>query len=443
VTEPPPAAGPAEPFGAQLDALEEQIEAVRGALQRADPDVLLTELEAANEELRVADEEIRAQRVEVARLLDSHRTGRWQHERLLQVLPVAIVVSDANGLIRSCNAAAASLLRVRVDRLLGRPLISFVLAQDRPELRRRLAAGVRERSSFRHVVALLPRGGDGVSTEMVATVAYDAVTDVTEVTWVLLGTDGRADSGLPAVHRLSTAAALVELSELPLHRVGRADSVRRMAEICAQALGPETGVSVTVGAPREPQLVSTTSKLAQLADGAQMMALEGPGLTAWDERRAVHVGDLRAEHDWPRFAGPAAGSGVRSVLALPIAAGEAPSGVLTVYSAELHAFDGGVREVAGLLVSAVAAVLHEIDLQAELEGTARTLTQALESRATIEQAKGVIMAACGVDADEAFARMVKLSRDGNVKLRVLAARIVQKAAGRMHRPGTQPYPPGP
>ncbi|WP_418607650.1 ANTAR domain-containing protein [Georgenia sp. SUBG003] len=429
MTEHLPASGPANAFDSQLDALEEQIEAVRGALNRADPDVLLTDLESAHEELRVADEEIRAQRVEVARLLESHRTGRWQHERLIQMLPVAVVVTDPNGLIRSGNAAAASLLRVRADRLIGRPLISFVLAEDRPELRRRLASAARERSSLRQVVALVPRGGGPASVELVASVSYDLVTDVTEVTWILLA-DGGSEFDLPAVLRPTAAAALVEISELPLHRMRRAATVQRMAEICARALGPDVGVSCTVGTPREPDLVGTTSKLAQLVDGAQMVALEGPGIEAWDERRVVQVPELHEHGAWPHFAELAVGSGVRSVMALPIAAGNAPVGILTVCSEGTHGLDDGQRKVAELLVSAMGAVLHEIDLKAELEGTARTLALALESRATIEQAKGVIMARAGVDADEAFSQLVKMSRDSNVKLRVLAARIVQEAAGR-------------
>ncbi|PFG39077.1 PAS domain S-box-containing protein [Georgenia soli] len=424
------AGGPADAFDDQLDALEKQIEAVRGALSRADSDALLADLQSAHEELRVADEEIRMQRAEVARLLESVHTRRWQHERLIQVLPVAVVVSDADGLIRSGNAAAAELLHVRAESLPGRPLVSFVLAEDRPKLRRRLATAVREHAPFRQVVALVPRGGEGASTELVASVSYDAVTDVTEVTWVLLRSGAREEYGLPAVLRPPAAAALVEMSKLPLHRIGRAASVARLAEICAQALRPDAGVSVTVGTPREPQLVATTSKAAQVVDGAQMVAMEGPGFDAWDNRRAVQVADLLGHSGWRRLTDLASGSGVRSVLALPITAGNDPVGVLALYSTELNGFDGGLRDVAELLVAAMAAVLHEIELKAELEDTARTLSQALESRATIEQAKGVIMAQAGVDADEAFARLVKRSRDSNVKLRVLAARIVQEAAGR-------------
>ncbi len=51
---------------------------------------------------------------------------------------------------------------------------------------------------------------------------------------------------------------------------------------------------------------------------------------------------------------------------------------------------------------------------------------ATEHRSEIEQAKGALMAARGISADEAFAALAKQSQDENVKLRELAARIVRE-----------------
>jgi hypothetical protein len=60
--------------------------------------------------------------------------------------------------------------------------------------------------------------------------------------------------------------------------------------------------------------------------------------------------------------------------------------------------------------------------------TARDIDEAVrrsaESRGTIEQAKGVLMAALAVDADDAFAMLKKSSQNANVKLRDLAATLL-------------------
>jgi AmiR/NasT family two-component response regulator len=55
----------------------------------------------------------------------------------------------------------------------------------------------------------------------------------------------------------------------------------------------------------------------------------------------------------------------------------------------------------------------------------------MDSRAVIEQAKGIIMAARRCTADEAFTILSKLSQDSNRKLRHVAASLVHQAA----RPG--------
>ena len=56
----------------------------------------------------------------------------------------------------------------------------------------------------------------------------------------------------------------------------------------------------------------------------------------------------------------------------------------------------------------------------------------MQSRSEIEQAKGIIMAAMGCDADAAFDTLVRQSQHENRKLRDIAAEIV--ARQRQRRP---------
>src|SRR5687768_3840533 len=59
-------------------------------------------------------------------------------------------------------------------------------------------------------------------------------------------------------------------------------------------------------------------------------------------------------------------------------------------------------------------------LRAERDG----LRRAMWSRALIEQAKGVLMAKHLITADQAFARLLTISQDSNVKLAQVAAAVV-------------------
>jgi AmiR/NasT family two-component response regulator len=54
------------------------------------------------------------------------------------------------------------------------------------------------------------------------------------------------------------------------------------------------------------------------------------------------------------------------------------------------------------------------------------LREAMRSRAVIEQAKGVLMARHGIDADAAFERLRSESQRRNVRLAVLAAALTSK-----------------
>src|SRR4051812_12744988 len=58
------------------------------------------------------------------------------------------------------------------------------------------------------------------------------------------------------------------------------------------------------------------------------------------------------------------------------------------------------------------------------------LRHAMESRATIEQAKGILISQSRVSADEAFELLVRASQRENRKLRDIATDIVERAQGR-------------
>jgi transcriptional regulator with GAF, ATPase, and Fis domain len=124
------------------------------------------------------------------------------------------------------------------------------------------------------------------------------------------------------------------------------------------------------------------------------------------------------------------GDDAEGALAVPIQVGDDAMGVLTIYLRLPGEPDPETLDDADLLGTAVGAVLQEIEAKNALESQARQLTQAMASRAPIEQAKGLIMAARGCTADEAFAILTTMSNHAHVKLRDLAVRMVGQAGRR-------------
>ena len=420
-----------ESFSREVDAMRLRIAELRAVADSGDAnghaDVLLGELETAHEELRVADEEVRAQQEELTRLVEGQTHARAMRERFIAMLAAPVLVTDAAGLIHTANAAAAALLGLRVDRLLGKPLFSFVAPEDRAGLRKLLASSVAEgRTELEMRLSVVPRGSDEpVPLEVAASLPPDGLHRATAVTWVLLD-----DTPIGSAHRGEAfsggrlAHALVDLTQAAMTPAPTAEVLSAMAATCQGAFTTAVFVSINVGDPASPNLVATSSKLAQNLDGVQILAGDGPSHECWTARRTVTSNDLHHDERWPRLAHRLGQSPVTSVISAPIELADELVGTLNVYSFSTELVDEAALETVELLTGAVAAVLHEANVKQELRTVAAQLEKALQSRAVIDQAKGILMARHRCDADEAFRLLARASSSANVKLREIAERLV-------------------
>ncbi len=84
---------------------------------------------------------------------------------------------------------------------------------------------------------------------------------------------------------------------------------------------------------------------------------------------------------------------------------------------------GEVCELVGYFVDVTRTVTD-----AAQERARHDIAAAAETRGAIEQAKGIVTLAYGVDPDEAFARLRRASNDRNVPLRELARLVVHEGA---------------
>jgi GAF domain-containing protein len=125
------------------------------------------------------------------------------------------------------------------------------------------------------------------------------------------------------------------------------------------------------------------------------------------------------------FAKAAMARGVKSTLSLPLLAGGRAVGALNLYARVPNGFSAEDEAVGGDPAAAAAIVLvNAADYRAASELSER-LTQAMQSRAVIEQAKGMLMSRSPhLDPDGAFDLLRRASQRENVKLREIAQRIV-------------------
>jgi GAF domain-containing protein len=157
----------------------------------------------------------------------------------------------------------------------------------------------------------------------------------------------------------------------------------------------------------------------------QYAAGDGPCLEAARTGQIVRVGLEEAHERWPEFARSARAAGVESYLSCPLIIGEEFVGSLNLYSEKPHGF--GEFDVALLRVYMTAAVAAIANARrvAEARNLAESLKTAMDSRAVIDQARGVLMARRGISAEQALEELSRQSQNTNVKLRIIAARVLE------------------
>ena len=122
--------------------------------------------------------------------------------------------------------------------------------------------------------------------------------------------------------------------------------------------------------------------------------------------------------------------GVHSALSLPLVVGEQVIGAINSYAHSRDAFGEHAVKLGSQFAGPAAVSVYNAQLLAAARERTKQLQRALGSRAVIDQAIGIIRSRSGGSAEEAFDRLVRMSQAENVKLRVVAERLVDEAVRR-------------
>ena len=208
--------------------------------------------------------------------------------------------------------------------------------------------------------------------------------------------------------------------------------VQRTGEI----LGVEGSYSISVILYDHPLTVATTDRLAWEADQVEFDTEEGPCIEAMRTGALTTDVDLRSETRWPAWATIADLLGFRSAAGIPGTVAPGSWLALDLYSTEVDAFDSGVISRGQEFLGEIARTLPVALRLTEQNRLLAQLHEALASRATIDQALGVLMAQNRCTRDEAFGILRRASQNRNVKLRDVAAAVIARFTG--HEAATAP-----
>ncbi len=225
------------------------------------------------------------------------------------------------------------------------------------------------------------------------------------------------------------AQALRALSNFLVAKTSMGDTLLNVSQITVDAIpGAEMAGISLLGEDGRPTTGIFTDEESPEIDASQYESGRGPCLDSWREGRVVRVDDMQAAAaTYPEFAKAAQAHGVLSTLSLPLKAGEERLGALNLFARVGDAFSTDDEALGTDLAAAAAIVLANASAYWAASQLSEQLGQAMQSRAVIEQAKGIVMARSPqVTADEAFDVLRKASQRENVKVRDIAQRIVDR-----------------
>jgi len=231
-------------------------------------------------------------------------------------------------------------------------------------------------------------------------------------------------------------AGISELTALVTGAVSLEQLLERVAQSAVRAIPHADGIGVTLlrpdGSDRHVLALGASDPFVVGIDAIQYELLdEGPCITAVLEAVPVRSGSLGGDPRWPRF-GPRVGRlGVHSVLSLPLLLPDRTTmGALNAYAHAKNAFDADASRIGELFAAPAGIAVCNAQVLALAQQRAAQLQAALGSRAIIDQAIGILRSRSGCTTDQGFARLQAMSQSENVKLTLVAERIVEEAVRR-------------
>jgi GAF domain-containing protein len=168
-------------------------------------------------------------------------------------------------------------------------------------------------------------------------------------------------------------------------------------------------------------------RLAHLEE-LQVRHQEGPCIAAFDGKELVRAEDLASDQRWPAFSQAAVARGVRAVLASPLPYNQDAVGVVAVLSEKSRPWSAegelallAFTDLAALMIASMMQGQQQSELALQLQG-------ALDTRAVIEQAKGVLMGQRGLSAQAAYEQIRAQARAQRRKIAAVSADVVRDAA---------------
>lgn len=215
------------------------------------------------------------------------------------------------------------------------------------------------------------------------------------------------------------------------------DLLDGMTGLAATTLTHLTGAriecSITLHRHKRPSTIAGSSDQAIFLDGIEQRIGDGPCLQALRTGAPVLMQDLSADSRWPTLRDELTNLGFGSVLGVPLKLGPKASAALGFFAAAPCAFTEDIVKDADLFGEVAGRALRLGLRIAAAELQSKDLTAALDRRAAIDMARGIIMAQNRCTGEKAFEMLRNVSNTRHAALHDVALEVIASVAG---TPGT-------
>jgi GAF domain-containing protein len=223
----------------------------------------------------------------------------------------------------------------------------------------------------------------------------------------------------------AAVAALERLGSMTLRNQSMDSVLQTVVDLAVTVLPGTPDSSITLLTRGRPVTVVSTGQLALDLDERQYEQGHGPCLHCASTGELTEVADARTDPRWRDYLPAAVERGCLSSLSVPLQIDDRVSGALNVYAREPHAFDETGRRVALRFAPYAAVAVANMQAYQDARDMADNLHAALESRAVIDQAKGILMERFKLTADQAFQALAEVSMRTNTKAQLVAQQLVR------------------
>jgi GAF domain-containing protein len=218
----------------------------------------------------------------------------------------------------------------------------------------------------------------------------------------------------PELNARDVAAIAMELQALQTP----AETAEQVVKYAQHQLDADHAGITLITAKGSLETLAPTDPLVEAVDALQYELGEGACLDSSWEGQTLAAEDLSTDRRWPNWGPKVAASGIISALAAELRTDQRRIGAINLYwsrrrkiSVDDAAYAQNFARHAAL---ALQASLNEANLQV-----------ALDTRKLIGQAQGILMERFDLDDNQAFCVLKRYSQDHNIKLRMVAERLIE------------------